>query len=119
MRFYGIAIPEHSAMDHYDFMQNEEIRSNRAADARLEQQIRDQQRQIDRLKHVCRALCEVLESHSGIGAELIQEKIKELDVRETLRQTCEKCGRTLQSNPAKCTYCGHSQSPRTDLDSLF
>jgi hypothetical protein len=80
----------------------------------LEREIRVLEQQVGRLALVSVALAEILRDHLGVSAELIEAKIREIDLRDgkldgTFRpsaKSCNECGRVSGPMSATCLYCG-------------
>jgi hypothetical protein len=80
----------------------------------LEQQIGVLERQVGRLALASIAMGEILRDHLGISREVIEAKIREIDLRDgkldgTFRpsaKTCKECGRVSGPMSATCLYCG-------------
>jgi hypothetical protein len=80
----------------------------------LEQEIRALEQQVGHLALASRAMAEILRDHLGISGEVIEAKIREIDLRDgkldgTSRRpakTCKECGRVSGPMSAICLYCG-------------
>jgi hypothetical protein len=80
----------------------------------LEHEVRVLEKQVGRLALATNAMSEILRDHLGISAEVIEAKIREIDMRDgkldgTFRQqakTCKECGRVSGPMSATCLYCG-------------
>ncbi len=80
----------------------------------LEQEIRVLEQQVGRLTLASMAMAEILRDHLGISGDVIQAKIREIDLRDgeldgTFRlpaKTCKECGRVSGPMSATCLYCG-------------
>jgi hypothetical protein len=82
----------------------------------LEHEIRVLEQQVGRLALASIAMAEILRDHLGISVEMIETKIREVDLRDgkldgTFRpsaKTCKECGRVSGPLSATCLYCGTS-----------
>ena len=80
----------------------------------LEQEIRVLEQQVGHLTLASIAMAEILRDHLGISGEVIEAKIREIDLRDgtldgTFRpsaKTCKECGRVSGPMSATCLYCG-------------
>jgi hypothetical protein len=80
----------------------------------LEQEIRVLEQRVGRLALTSIALAEILRDQLGISGEVIEAKIREIDLRDgkldgTFRPsviTCKECGRVSSPMSATCIYCG-------------
>jgi len=80
----------------------------------LEQEIRVLEQRVGRLALTSIALAEILRDQLGISGEVIEAKIREIDLRDgkldwTYRPsaiTCKECGRVSSPMSATCIYCG-------------
>jgi hypothetical protein len=80
----------------------------------LEQEIRVLDPQVGRLALASIAMAEILRDHLGISGDVIEAKIREIDLRDgeldgtfhPSAKTCEACGRVSGPMSATCLYCG-------------
>jgi hypothetical protein len=80
----------------------------------LEHEIRVLEQQVGRLALASIAMAEILRDHLGVSGEMIEAKIREVDLRDgkldgTFRpsaKTCKDCGRVSGPMSATCLYCG-------------
>jgi hypothetical protein len=80
----------------------------------LEDQIRALEQQVGRLSLASIAMEEILRDHLGISAEVIDAKIRDIDLRDgkmngmfhPSAKTCKECGRVSGPMHAICVYCG-------------
>ena len=80
----------------------------------LAQEVRVLEQQVGRLALASVAMAEVLREHLGISGDVIEAKIREIDLRDgkldgTFRlpaKTCTECGRVSGPMSASCLYCG-------------
>ena len=80
----------------------------------LEHEVRVLEQQVGRLALATNAMAEILRDHLGISADVIEAKIREIDMRDgkldgTFRlpaKTCKECGRVSGPMSATCLYCG-------------
>jgi hypothetical protein len=89
----------------------------------LEDQIRVLEQRVGRLALVSIAMEEILRQHLGISADVIEAKIREIDLRDgkldgTFRppaKTCSHCGRLSGPTHASCVYCGAALPKESSL----
>jgi len=80
----------------------------------LEQEIRELKQQVERLMLASLAMAEILRDQLGISAEVIEGKIREIDLRDgkldgklhPSAKPCGACGRISSPMHATCLYCG-------------
>lgn len=80
----------------------------------LEHEIRVLEQQVGRLALASIAMGEILRDHLGITREVIEAKIREIDLRDGKpdgtfhppAKTCKDCGRVSGPMSATCLYCG-------------
>lgn len=80
----------------------------------LEREIRVLEEQVGRLTLASIAMAEILRDHLGISSEVIEAKIREIDLRDgkvdgtfhPSAKTCKQCGRVSGPTSATCLYCG-------------
>ncbi len=81
---------------------------------RVEEDLRNTQRQVERLSLVCQAMWELLREQADFKDEDLEEKILEIDLRDgkingRIRVTileCGNCGRKTNSKRTNCIMCG-------------
>ena len=89
----------------------------------LEQEIRVLEQQVGHLTLTSIAMAEILRDHLDISGELIEAKIREIDLRDgkldgTFRpsaKTCKGCGRVSSPMSASCLYCGTTLPKESSL----
>ena len=80
----------------------------------LEEEVRVLEQRVGRLALASIAMAEILRDHLGISGEVIEAKIREIDLWDgkldgTFRppaKTCKECGRVSGPMSATCVYCG-------------
>ena len=80
----------------------------------LEQRIRLLEERTERLTLAAMAMAEILRDRSGISEEVIEAKIREIDLRDgkpdgklaTRVKRCGQCDRVSSPTRAACLYCG-------------
>jgi hypothetical protein len=96
---------------------NQSVAQKAQRDARaLEHEIRVLEQRVGRLALASIAMAEILRDHLGISHEVIEAKMREIDLRDgkldgTYREpktACNQCGRISGPMSAKCLYCGTS-----------
>lgn len=93
--------------------------SQTARDARsiardAEQELAVLQRRVDYLTITSQALWELLRDRLGMTDQQVQERIKEIDLRDgkadgkisKMVQSCPQCQRNNQASQSQCVYCG-------------
>lgn len=83
------------------------------------------ERQVQKLRLVCRALCEILIETTALTEEDLLDRIDEIDLRDGSRDgqmkaapvKCRKCGRHAGNGKARCQYCGEVVVSDSGLDS--
>jgi hypothetical protein len=92
----------------------------------LEQEIRVLEHQVGHLTLASIAMAEILRDHLGVSGEVIEAKIREVDLRDgkldgTFRlstKTCNECGRVSNPMSATCLYCGATLPKESSLIGL-
>jgi hypothetical protein len=92
----------------------------------LEQEIRVLEKQVGHLTLASIAMAEILRDHLSISGEVIEAKIREIDLRDgkldgTFRpsaKTCKECGRVSSPMSASCLYCGTMLTKESSLIGL-
>lgn len=74
----------------------------------------------ERLYLVVQAMWELLSKKAGLTEADLEEKIREIDLRDgrldgqdstqTMPQICRECGRTILSGQTTCSWCGAEQN---------
>jgi hypothetical protein len=80
----------------------------------LGQEVRWLRRVVDRLALLNRAVWELLAEASGIDEGRLEEKVREIDLRDgsldgkapAETRACVSCGRTLLQGHRRCSWCG-------------
>src|SRR4051794_34316357 len=80
----------------------------------LEQEVRRLEERTERLAVAAMAMAELLRDRSGISEEVIEAKIREIDLRDGQPdgklsprvKRCGQCGRVTSPTRATCLYCG-------------
>lgn len=88
---------------------------------RHQHQLRDLERQIERLNLVVIALCEVITNAGLTTREMLQATIDEIDLRDGTKDgrilvaphSCPECSRPDHRSRAHCLYCGAAMEPDT------
>jgi hypothetical protein len=113
------------------FQQSQMIRASSNSDKALsaaeflENKVRQLEASIDQLRMINLAFAELLQSKLGVTEAEINDKIKEIDLRDGIidgKMTpgvtlCAKCNRRYNARINKCLYCGFSDpAKRTMFD---
>lgn len=93
---------------------NRNPRSSPRVDAVLRRKVKDVEQKMHRLEIVNQALWELARGALGITDAQLEEKIKEIDLRDGIEDgqitevplRCPACGRVSSSRYWKCLYCG-------------
>src|SRR3954451_25360968 len=80
----------------------------------LEQKVRRLEERTERLTLAAMAMAEILREQGGISEEVIEAKIREIDLRDgqpdgklsPRGKRCGQCGRVTSPTRATCLYCG-------------
>lgn len=81
---------------------------------RVNNDIEQINRRMDKITLVCQALCEQLKDHADLTNEQILDKIEEIDLRDGVIDKkigarvikCPNCGRNSNTKNDNCLYCG-------------
>ena len=100
---------------------NREWRKPHDPDAAENMQLR---RQVEKLRLVSRALCELLIEQTNLTEDAVLNRIDEIDLRDgnldgRMRgapMKCPACQRTVGLNRTRCQYCGANADRRSSLD---
>jgi hypothetical protein len=110
---------------------NDERRRNdaslRSAASDASNDIRQLQQQVDKLRMVCRALCETLIDTTPLTEERLLDLIDEIDQRDGMRDgrmkeaptKCSACERTIGIGRPRCQYCGADAIYDSPLDEMI
>jgi hypothetical protein len=98
--------------------------SLRSAVSDAANEIRQLKQQVDKLRLVSRALCELLTENSGLTEGAILDRIDEIDLRDGSADgrmkvapvMCPACNRTVGLGRLKCQYCGAEAATDASLD---
>jgi hypothetical protein len=91
------------------------------------QDIRQLRQQVDKLRLICRALCEVLINETPLTEDALLDLIDEIDLRDgkmdgRMKQAptkCSACERTIGIGRPKCQYCGADAEYDSPLDEMI
>jgi predicted nuclease with TOPRIM domain len=74
----------------------------------LEDEIKHLQKRMDSLSMICRAMWELIQDHTPLTDEDIEQKIQEFkqSAEGTQAKKCSNCGRAIVRRQTKCLYCG-------------
>lgn len=80
----------------------------------LQMRVRDLEHQVGRLSLMCQALWELLRERAKLSDEQLQERAKEIDLRDGVADgaisggavRCPSCGRVSNQKHYRCLYCG-------------
>ena len=83
------------------------------ADA-AQQRVKELEHRLERLALACSAMWSLLQTHTGLTDEQLQEKIKQIDAADGVVDGrlgramlhCPGCGRSVSPRRGKCIYCG-------------
>lgn len=87
-------------------------------------QVRRLSAQVEKLRIVSRALCELLMETAGLTEDAILDRINEVDLRDGSQDgkmkltplICPACNRTVGLGRLKCQYCGAEAASDASLD---
>ena len=95
----------------------------RSAAQQAQDEARDLNEKLERLKLVTRALWEIVRDNTPITEAMLEAKVSEVDRRDgvvdgksgAVLNKCQKCNKVVQKGQDKCQYCGAVQG----FDSIF
>lgn len=101
--------------------------SLKSAASEASQDIRQLQIQVDKLRLVCRSLCEALINETQLTEDALLNLIDEIDQRDGNLDgrmkpqpvKCTACNRNAGAGKVRCQYCGEPVDSASDLDRKF
>lgn len=114
--------------DSASYIEVESARSEaRRGDTNLKVGIDKLNRDVEKLKLVTRALCELLSENSSVPVEAIVDRIQEIDLRDGQLigkymegvSKCSACGRPGKVSRGDCMYCGEKMNTDDPLGTVI